>query len=78
MIIVDTGFWLALADQRDSYHQRAMELRLGMSRSGLWSMSWYDRSHHPSIAVCQVSKKLRRSYHEVWRVNYEKRSSIND
>ena len=25
MIIVDTGFWLALADQRDTYHQRAIE-----------------------------------------------------
>ena len=25
MIIVDTGFWLALADQRDRYHQRAKE-----------------------------------------------------
>jgi uncharacterized protein len=23
MIIVDTGFWLAIADQRDTYHQRA-------------------------------------------------------
>ena len=25
MIIVDTGFWLALADQRDRYNQRAKE-----------------------------------------------------
>lgn len=23
MIIVDTGFWLALADRRDAYHERA-------------------------------------------------------
>jgi uncharacterized protein len=25
MIIVDTGFWLALADQRDRYHQQAKQ-----------------------------------------------------
>jgi uncharacterized protein len=25
MIIVDTGFWLAIADERDSYHQQAKE-----------------------------------------------------
>ena len=25
MIIVDTGFWLALADQKDTYHQRAKQ-----------------------------------------------------
>lgn len=25
MIIVDTGFWLALADRRDAYHQRAKQ-----------------------------------------------------
>lgn len=25
MIIVDTGFWLALADQKDIYHQRAKQ-----------------------------------------------------
>jgi predicted nucleic acid-binding protein len=26
MIIVDTGFWLALADQKDTYHQRAKQV----------------------------------------------------
>ena len=25
MIIVDTGFWLALADQKDTYHQRSKQ-----------------------------------------------------
>ena len=25
MIIVDTGFWLALVDQKDTYHQRAKQ-----------------------------------------------------
>lgn len=25
MIIVDTGFWLALADQKDTYHQKAKQ-----------------------------------------------------
>jgi hypothetical protein len=25
MIIVDTGFWLALIDQKDTYHERAKQ-----------------------------------------------------
>jgi predicted nucleic acid-binding protein len=25
MIIVDTGFWVALVDQKDTYHERAKQ-----------------------------------------------------
>ncbi len=29
MIIADTGFWIALGNRKDQFHQTAMELREG-------------------------------------------------